>query len=761
MSAVWDDAGHFYFRRRVAVGFDCEDAELRAIDRAVARWVLAHGGSMLLARVAAAASRAEGEGDSVLILAGEGSGRFVAPLDEDALVELAKEPLVASVEQAARMATEGDAEAGAAAPGWAFVLDGVQFYLRRSFAHEQALAGMLRARREGTCALGIETGAGSGKAGIETGAGSGFGGSRPTLWDAEAAAGSGNARIETEAGSGFGGSRPTLWGAEAAAGSGKARIETGAGSSFGGSRPTLWDAGGLGGLGGDALESWIDQLFGGDRSAAVRAQCAAVAGFADRRLFVLTGGPGPGKTTTVLRMLLLRLRAHQQRFGVLPRLRLAAPTGKAAQRLAESLQSGAAALRQSLRSATAPAANTTGTDGADSSTPDEIAPDAFALDASMAGATRFNSDWAPALDHVLAAEAGTLHRLLGSRGPARGHAWHRGRRLPLDLLVIDEASMVDLALLRASVEALPEDATVLLVGDAEQLASVGTGSVLRDLVEALQQDPRGDLVRLQHSFRAEAALQPLNAAIAEGDAGGFAEAAARAGQAFALRAVSDTRSLQFALHEHAQRLHAALAAGQVFAPLPAEESAQAQAITRAHAALREAQLLCALRRGPFGALACDAALDVALKRRLGLAEGQAWYPGRAVIVLQNDYAAGLFNGDIGLCLRAADGNLSVWFEARGVVAAGLRGLAPGALPLHGGGFALSVHKSQGSEYGEVALLLPPDPEHPILGRALLYTGATRARRALSLWSTEAALRTALSRPTQRVSGLAARLLATP
>lgn len=661
MSAVWDDAGHFDFRRRLAEGFDSEDAELRAIDRAVARWVLAHGGSMLLARVAAAASRAEGEGDSVLILAGDGSGRFVAPLDEDALVELAKEPLVASLEQAARMASEGDAEAGAAAPGWAFVLDGVQFYLRRSFAHEQALAGMLRARREGTCA------------------------------------------------------------AESGAGSGKARIETGAGSGFGGSRPTLWDAGRLGGLGGDALESWIDQLFGGDRSAAVRAQRAAVASFADRRLFVLTGGPGTGKTTTVLRMLLLRLRAHQQRFGVLPRLRLAAPTGKAAQRLAESLQSGASALR----------------------------------------AQGLAVDWAPALDHVLAAEAGTLHRLLGSRGPARGHAWHHGRRLPLDLLVIDEASMVDLALLRASVEALPEDATVLLVGDAEQLASVGTGSVLRDLVEALQQDPRGDLVRLQHSFRAEAALQPLNAAIAEGDASGFAEAAARAGQAFALRAVSDTRSLQFALHEHAQRLHAALAAGQVFVPLPAEESAQAQAITRAHAALREAQLLCALRRGPFGALACDAAIDVALKRRLGLPEGQAWYPGRAVIVLQNDYAAGLFNGDIGLCLRAADGSLGVWFEARGVVAAGLRGLAPGALPLHGGGFALSVHKSQGSEYGEVALLLPPDPEHPILGRALLYTGATRARRALSLWSTETALSTALSRPTQRVSGLAARLLATP
>lgn len=713
MSAAFDETGRFDFRRRLGEGFGGEDGELRAIDRAVARWVLAHGGSTLLARVAAAASRAEGEGDSVLVLTGEGSGRFLAPLDEDALAQLAREPLVASVAQAGRMAAADESDATMAAPGWAFVLDGVQFYLRRSFAHEQALAGMLRARRGDS--------AGSG---IGTEALSSFGGPGPTLWD-----------FETTACPGTG------------AGSSGTSIAMARGSGDGGPGPTLGDAEGEGGAGGVAatgvsaemVEAWTDQAFGGDRSAAVQAQRAAVAGFLDRRLFVLTGGPGTGKTTTVLRMLLLRLRAHQRRFGALPRLRLAAPTGKAAQRLAESLQSGAAQLRAGALRNGARAA-----DGAS---------------ADAEPVVGFDADWAPALDHVLAAEAGTLHRLLGSRGAARGHAWHSGRRLPLDLLVIDEASMVDLALLRASFEALPDAAAVLLVGDAEQLASVGTGSVLRDLVEALQRDPRGDLVRLQHSFRAEAALQPLNAAIAEGDAAGFAAAAAQAGAAFALRAVGDARRLSLALSEHAQRLHAALEAGDVFASLPVDEAAKTQAITRAHAALREVQLLCALRQGPFGALACDTAIDIALKRRLGLPEGQAWYPGRAVIVLQNDYAAGLFNGDIGLCLRGADGSLRVWFEARGAEGTGLRGLAPGALPLHGGGFALSVHKSQGSEYGEVALLLPPDPEHPILGRALLYTGATRARRALSLWCTEAALHTALSRPTQRVSGLAARLLA--
>ncbi|MDP3415015.1 hypothetical protein, partial [Falsiroseomonas sp.] len=145
MSAAWDSSaaegfGRFDFRRRLGEAFGGEDGDLRAIDRAVARWVLAHGGSMLLARVAAAASRAEGEGDSVLVLTGQDSGRFIAALDAEALAALACEPLVASVEQAAQMAGGVSSDACDAAPGWAFVLDGMQFYLRRSFAHEQALA---------------------------------------------------------------------------------------------------------------------------------------------------------------------------------------------------------------------------------------------------------------------------------------------------------------------------------------------------------------------------------------------------------------------------------------------------------------------------------------------------------------------------------------------------------------------------------------------------------------------------------------------
>jgi exodeoxyribonuclease V alpha subunit len=639
--------GAFNFRRRLADALASED--WRALDRAVARWVLAHGGSPLLARVAAWASYAEGQGDSVLIVAGEGSGRYLPALGEDALQALAAEPLVAVADRAAGGSGSSDAGAEidsddciALSP---FVLDGEQFYLRRNFAHEQALAAAIRARRG------------------------------PSLSSAHSAA------------------------------------------EVDGALQTL-------------TAQRVEDLFGGDNSTAVQAQREAVAEFGARRLFVLTGGPGTGKTTTVLRMLLLRVRQHTERYGEPPRLRLAAPTGKAAQRLAESLQAGGLALRS--------------------------------------GSSALGAEWQPALDHVLQAEAGTLHRLLGSRGPSRGHAYHAGRPLPLDLLVVDEASMVDLALLRAVFEALPESASLLLVGDAEQLSSVGTGSVLRDLVDALQAAPRGDLVRLSHSFRAEQSLQAVNQAIQAGDVEAFDSACRSAESAVLRREVDSPRALAAALQAHARAIHAQLQAADAFAALPADPAAEQQAVQACLTELRQQQLLCALRETAFGARAADASLSGLLKARLDIAAGQAWFAGRAVMIQQNDYPSGLFNGDVGLCLRSADGQLRVWFETRSsgdasgaadpAQATRLRAFSPGSLPVHAGAFAITVHKSQGSEYARVALLLPPEATHPILARALVYTGATRARQALELWASTAALRAAIAQPSQRVSGLRQRLL---
>src|SRR5690606_30488802 len=217
---------------------------------------------------------------------------------------------------------------------------------------------------------------------------------------------------------------------------------------------------------------------------------AAVHQAPGRRLMVLTGGPGTGKTTTVLRMLLGLSREHEARHGSLLQLRIAAPTGKAAQHLSGSLREGAERL--------------------------------------CGGDPPVADAWQVHLDAVLGAESGTVHRLLGSRGRHGGFAFNAAEPLPADIVVVDEASMLDLGLLRALLNALREDAVLVLVGDADQLTSVGTGSIMMDIVRALETDPRGDLVRLAHCFRADITLVPINEAVRCGGMQAFETAVAAA-----------------------------------------------------------------------------------------------------------------------------------------------------------------------------------------------------------------------------------------
>ncbi len=468
--------------------------------------------------------------------------------------------------------------------------------------------------------------------------------------------------------------------------------------------------------------AYLAELFP-DGAGPALAQREAVAGVPGQRLFVLTGGPGTGKTTTVLRMLLLLARNAAEHGAALPAIRLAAPTGKAAQRLA-------AALRERVERPL-PAA------------------------------------WQPCLEHVLAAEAGTLHRLLGSRGHSGGFRHHAGDPLAADIVVVDEASMVDLALLRALLEALPATATLILVGDADQLTSVGTGSVLLDLVGALEADSAPELVRLQYSFRAHQDLVAINHAILQGDAAAFAAAWQAAGAAVIRRQVATGHELQRALRGWCRELRQSLQDSGAYAAVP---EGRDDLVLAALDGLRRRQLLCALREGPFGAIEINAAIERVLHVDADDHGGTPWYPGRAVLITRNDAAAGLFNGDVGLCLLGTDGQLRVWFEAAatsgdGAATAGgprsVRALAPGNLPAHAAGFALTIHKSQGSEYDHVALLLPPDADNRILSRQLLYTGASRARRVLELWATDAALETAIATPVRRAGGLRRRLLAPP
>lgn len=592
----------------------------RPLDRAVARWVVIHGGSPLLALVAGWASLAEGYGDSALPLQGPDAARHgMGVLDQAALAALADEPLV-----------EVAGNEGPPTTTAPFVIDHGHFYLRRNFLHEVAVAQQLAARRA----------------------------------------------------------------------AGRMDVQTPVGG--------------------------LDELFDGANDAAIQAQRNAVAGVPGRRLFVLTGGPGTGKTSTVLRMLLMLARSAAAQGAAAPEIRLAAPTGKAAQRLAAALREGGRALRGR----------------ADGPLP---------------------AAWQACLEHVLAAEAGTVHRLLGSRGRSGGFRHHAGDPLAADIVVVDEASMVDLALLRALLDALPAAATLILVGDADQLTSVGTGSVLLDLVAALDADGAPELVRLQHSFRAHQDLVAINQAILQGDAAAFAAAWQAAGTAAIRRQVATASDLQRALGGWCRGLRQALQACGAYDPLP---TGRDDLVLAALDGLRGRQLLCALREGPFGAVEANAAMERALRVDAGDHVGTPWYPGRAVLVTRNDAAAGLFNGDVGLCLLGTDGQLRVWFEAAttaGDAAAAngqrsVRALAPGNLPAHEAGFALTIHKSQGSEYDHVALLLPPEADSRILSRQLLYTGASRARHVLELWATDAALESAIATPVRRAGGLRQRLL---
>lgn len=479
----------------------------------------------------------------------------------------------------------------------------------------------------------------------------------------------------------------------------------------------------------DAPSDDLAALFGDDDPAATQRQRAAVAAAPGARLFVLTGGPGTGKTTTVVRMLLMLLR-HADAAGLpaQPSIALAAPTGKAAQRLGQAIARGKAELAARLAA---------------------------------------GSPFVPLLTAIPQADARTLHRLLGYRPSTHTFAHGHAHPLPADIVVVDEASMVDLALMRQLLESLREDALLVLLGDPHQLASVDAGSVLADIVASgpphVQSPPpaliegvhgqgalplAGHIVTLDHVWRSGGSLARGIEALRNDD-GDWLDAFVAPGgdEALRLEACADAPALR----------------ARVAAWLDAHAESQARLFARDAAAgdalgwLRESQLLCALREGPFGADGVNALATRLLAERHGFDPAQAWYAGRPVIIGRNDYSRGLFNGDVGITLGGA-GGLRVWFEASDRDGRpGLRSYSPRVLPACESAWAITVHRSQGSEYGDVALVLPPDPANPLLTRELVYTGVSRARRHARLWAVPEALRAALARTTRRDGGLRERL----
>lgn len=478
---------------------------------------------------------------------------------------------------------------------------------------------------------------------------------------------------------------------------------------------------------------------------------------------VVTGGPGTGKTTTVVRLLGL-LQTLRRADSPRPlRIRLAAPTGKAAARLQASI----------------------GTQIARLDVDDEV----------RAG---------------IPSQVDTLHRLLGARPDTRRFRHDGDHPLHLDVLVVDEASMIDLEMMSAVLAALPDDARLILLGDKDQLSSVEAGAVLGDLCRradaghysaataAWLRETTGDrvgawvrddarpldqhiaMLRQSRRFGADSGIGLLAQGVNEGDAAGvrrllaeprgdiaWVDAAAATPQLAEL--VLDGGRTRFAApgdEDAPQGYRHYLQWLRDQRPEAFAEAARVEAWARGTLhAFGRFQLLCALRQGPFGADGLNRRIAVILQHAGLIDAGREWYEGRPVLVTRNDYGLGLMNGDVGIALHVPDErgvpHLRVAFEVpggTGEAGTRIRFVPPSRLGERETVYAMTVHKSQGSEFDHAALVLPDAPG-AVLTRELLYTGITRARRWFSLLGPAASLEGAMTQRTRRHSGLADRLAA--
>ena len=434
-----------------------------------------------------------------------------------------------------------------------------------------------------------------------------------------------------------------------------------------------------------------------------------------RKLAVISGGPGTGKTTTVVRLLAALL---EQPGGERLAIGLAAPTGKAAARMAEAIRNAKAGLPVS-----------------------------------------------EAIKAALPEEARTLHRLLGSRGDSPQVRHNAANPLALDVLVVDEASMVDLALMAKLVDALPANARLILLGDKDQLCAVEAGAVFAELCEGRGFDAQAaaELQRItgqqvpvaQPTSRLGDAVVLLTHSHRFAGDSGIGELARRINGGEVSATLSLLKEQRSDLAWNAQPTPADLLErlDRGYAPfLAAAKSADPQA---AFAAFNDFRALCAQREGTWGVAGINEALEARVKRRRQVVSRERWYAGRPIMVRQNDYALGLFNGDIGICLDSEFG-LRVFFEGED----GYRPFAPARLPSHDCAFAMTVHKSQGSEFSEVLLVLPEQPS-PLLSRSLFYTGITRAKLKVEIWGLPARLGEAVATRAERAAGLAERLAVDP
>ncbi|WP_372733777.1 exodeoxyribonuclease V subunit alpha [Nocardioides sp.] len=415
-----------------------------------------------------------------------------------------------------------------------------------------------------------------------------------------------------------------------------------------------------------------------------------------RATTVLTGGPGTGKTTTVAA--LLALCAEQAELGGRPRLRiaLAAPTGKAAARLQQAVE-------------------------------DEVA--------KLPAADR---------DRLTGVRAVTLHRLLGSRpDTSTRFRHHRDNRLPHDVIVVDETSMVSLTMMARLLEAVRTGSRLILVGDPFQLASVEAGAVLADLVDSLTEDSPVGVGALVTSHRFGESIGALAEAVRAGEADLAVDLLEAGGE-----------HVELVTTDALARVHG-LVVPHAVAVTAAAEAADARG---ALALLERQRLLCAHREGPFGVRHWNSQVERWLAEETGVPPWTTWYPGRPLLVTANDYGLGIYNGDTGVVVRPPAGSAPTRLRAAIAGSAGALDLAPSRLDQVETMHALTIHKSQGSQADEVVVILPP-PQSRLLTRELFYTAITRARERVVVVGSPDDVRAAIQRRAVRATGLRQRLQA--
>ncbi len=458
----------------------------------------------------------------------------------------------------------------------------------------------------------------------------------------------------------------------------------------------------------ELLGAGLDRLFtGGDDERQRLAAEAAVL----QRLGVVAGGPGTGKTTTVARIVALLYEQSLATGSPAPLIALAAPTGKAAARLQEAVGTEAAVMA--------------------------IEPEVRA--------------------YLQELQATTLHRLLGSR-PGSGSRFrhNRNQRLPHDVVIVDETSMVSLSLMSRLIEALRGSARLMLVGDPGQLASIEAGAVLGDIVGPAGEQPPdpsegsgrfgAGIVVLEHVHRFGGKIAELADAIRRG-------------------AADEVMALLSDRGDGVQWIDAELIDDTALAPVregalnSARRVVQAAGAGDARAALEALagfRILCAHRRGPYGVASWTARLEGWLQSELeDFTIDDRWYVGRPLLVTENDYELRLNNGDTGVVVSSGERIVAAFERGDGLLE-----YSPTRLGAIETVYAMTIHKSQGSQFGSAAVLLP-EPGSRILTRELLYTAATRAREELIVVGTEEALRAAVGRPVARASGLRWRLWDAP